>query len=325
LLRLAFILGGGDAPTTGDLHAVDAAQMMGWLSQWSGRAQVNGLTMWLDAHGGTEAAWRDLLLAASVRKHTRGFFSMLGVRPDAGLAGHRPRPRVGVPSPLPNPEAETALRTALGTLVPDPVIGAYVAEALRLRGGQPAADPPWPAQAVWLFDRLQLLVMAYMRRDLLGYDDDHDGSGERDETDETDETGETGETGERRGGFGAAQEPGGFGAEQEPGGAGAEQDAGGRLSLDAAVCAEFDRAAAGWSGGYRELVRQLAAVAPPRSHDIFEIVADYHPDPMVAQAARTAILAPRATQQQTRTQKRAKPPADSRKPAARKRAKKRRR
>lgn len=168
LLRLAFLLAGGDAPSTADLAVVDAAQMLHWMGRWAGRTRVAGLTTWLDAHGGTDAVWRDVLIA-SAGEPDRGVFVLLGVNPAAGLARHRPRPAV-LPVPLPDPQAETALTTALESLVPDPMIGAYAAQALRQRG-QPA-DPPWPARAVLLCDRLHALLLADRSRRLFGLHED---------------------------------------------------------------------------------------------------------------------------------------------------------
>ena len=243
LLRLAFVLAGGDAPSTEDLAAVDAAQMLSWMRQWPHHARIAGLTAWLDAHDGTDTAWRDVL-TASDREPDRGVFVLLGVEPAAGPARHRSRPAT-LPAPLPDPQAETTLIRSLETLVPDPVIGAYAAEALRRRG-QPAAEPPWPARAVLLCDHLRSLILADHSRHLLGGPDD---------------------------------EP----AEPDESGSGQRQPVGA-----AAVCTEFDRAASGWPGGARELVRHLAAAASPGSRDVLRTLAN-HPDATIGQASRAAV------------------------------------
>src|SRR5215468_6782691 len=81
-----------------------------------------------------------------------------------------------LPAPLEGPDAEQGLQAALHEAVPDPVIGAYAAEALRLRG-VPSADPSRSARAVLLLDRLQLLIYAEPLLDL--HEDDDAGAGQQ--------------------------------------------------------------------------------------------------------------------------------------------------
>jgi hypothetical protein len=286
ILRLAFLLAGGDAPTVEDLAAVDATQLLCWMRRWSGRAQGDGLVAWLDAHGGDDAAWREVL-AASATEPGRGVFYMLGVRPGAGSGNHRLRPRPpALPTPLPDPAAETALTTALAALVPDPVIGAYAAEALRLRG-RPAADPPRPAQAVLLCDRIHRVMRAELSRSFFRTDDD--------------EPGRSGQAGE-------SPEPG-------------EPDREPRPAYADAACAEFDRAAADWPGGARELIRHLATAASAGSGDVLRTLGGHHPDPAIARAGRAALHTSPASTSRHRT----RPAGDGTKSAARNRAKRRRR
>jgi hypothetical protein len=300
LLRLAFLMAGGHAPTVGELAAVDAATMLTWMFPWSSRAQVDGLLRWADAHGGAADAWLDML-AASAREHRRILFELLGVRPDDGLplrpVPARVRARETPPpySPLPSPEAESALREALAEAVHDPVVGAYAAEALRLRGQPSAAAPPPPARAVLLYDRLISVDLYAASRRLLGWDEEDLDWGEGEEG-----PADTADTAE-------------FG---DPGG-GAKPDGG------ALLCAEFDRAAADWPGGARALIRQLAATTDAGPVGILKTIADSHPDPVVARAARTAATAPDSPTSHPR--RRAKSASGGRKQSGRSSSKKRRR
>jgi hypothetical protein len=178
LTRLAFNLADGTAPTVGELADVDGATMAKWMSLWPYHVQASALLAWANAHrGDATTAWQDLL-SASTRGSSRNIFSLFGVPRITGpIPIRRDRP-AELPSPLPYPEAESGLCTALGALVADPVIGAYAAETLQLRG-QPAGDPPWPARAVRLFDRLESLLFADMRRHLPN-EDNEDRTGSRD-------------------------------------------------------------------------------------------------------------------------------------------------
>jgi hypothetical protein len=55
-----------------------------------------------------------------------------------------------------------------------------------------------------------------------------------------------------------------------------------------ALCAAFDAAVAEWPAGPGDLLRELAAVSQPTDADIFDLISQAHPAPLVAVAARAA-------------------------------------
>ena len=166
LLRAVLLLAGFEAPTAGGLAAADANTLLQRMASWSRGVQLDGLRTWLHARQHTYTEWKELLQAAAAgpRHHRGGIFEMLGVwsylDPACYLA-ERPR----LPAPLEHPDAEQRLLAALCEAVPDPVIGAYAAQALHLRG-VPSADPRRSARAVLLLDRLEHLGYAESRLDL---------------------------------------------------------------------------------------------------------------------------------------------------------------
>ncbi|WP_131785310.1 hypothetical protein [Protofrankia symbiont of Coriaria ruscifolia] len=260
LVRVGFQAAGGTAPTIGEIAAVDADELLRSMPSWTERIRLHVLQTWLDARGDIAKAWQELLAAIAGNPHSRrAIFDLLGVRyetdPTRDLR-HVVIPQL--PAPLEDPVAEHALRTALHEAVDDPINGALAAEALRLRGEQPA-DPPLSAQAVLLFERLNMLTFAeYRARQPAEYD-----------TPDEDEVADENKTAD------GTQE--------------AEQDTM-TLPLGSALCVAFDQAAANWPGGAGELLRQFTAVAPelPGYENFLETLGQAHSQPAVAKTARTA-------------------------------------
>jgi hypothetical protein len=163
LLRAVLLLAGFEAPTAGSLAAADADTLLRRMPSWSRPVQLDALTTWLQARQHTDTAWKEMVQAAAAGpRHHRGvIFELLGVWSYLDPTRY-PTERPRLPVPLAGPDAEQQLLAALREAVPDPVIGAYAAEALRLRG-VPSAEPGRPARAVLLLDRLQLLCYAESR------------------------------------------------------------------------------------------------------------------------------------------------------------------
>src|SRR5205823_5558097 len=133
------------------------------IESWPRRVRFEGLRDWLQARQDTDTAWKEMLqaTAAGPRHARRVVFEMLGVRSLPDLP-HHPARRSRPPAPPEPLDVTQSLVAALHEAVPDPVIGAYAAEALRLRGVAPA-DTRRSAQAVLLLDRLEPLRYAEYR------------------------------------------------------------------------------------------------------------------------------------------------------------------
>jgi hypothetical protein len=238
LLRVVLLQVGFAAPTDSGLAASGADPLLKGMACWSSRVGLGALQSWLQARQDTDTRWKELLQAAAAGPpgHRQALFGVLGVwsllDPEHHPAEQPGRP----PAPLERPEAEQCLVAALHEAVPDPVIGAYAAEALRLRGVLPA-EPPRSARAVLLLDRFRPLTLAEYR-------------------------------------------PGRHGAEDT----GTQQ----RRPHGTALCAAFDAAAANWPAGPGDLLRELAAVSQPTDADIFDLIGQAHPAPLVAAAAQAA-------------------------------------
>jgi hypothetical protein len=229
---------GFEAPTSRSLAASSAGHLLWGMVCWSSRVGLSALRTWLRGRQDTDTGWKELLQAAAAGPYSRRLrlFALLGVRSPLDPA-QQPAEPARLPAPLERPEAEQSLVAALHEAVPDPVVGAYAAEALRLRG-VPTAEPPRSARAVLLLDHFEPLRFA-----------------------------------EHRLGRHAAEDAG-PGQQRQPRGT--------------ALCAAFDAAAADWPGGPGDLLRQLAAVSQPTDADIFDLLGQAHPAPLVAAAARAA-------------------------------------
>jgi hypothetical protein len=160
LLRAVLLQAGFEVPTDSDLAASDADTLLRAMPSWPSRAGLSALRTWLQAREDTDTGWTELLQAAAAgpRNHRLELFALLGVRSPLDPADHQAEPP-RLPAPLERPEAERSLVAALHEAVPDPVIGAYAAQALRLREIVPA-EPSRPADAVLLLDRFVFLGFA---------------------------------------------------------------------------------------------------------------------------------------------------------------------
>ncbi len=260
LVRVGFQMTGGTAPSTDEMAAADADELLRSMPAWNDRIQLHVLRTWLDARSDTAKAWQELLAATAGKPHSRrAVFELLGMWYDTDPARDPLRAAMPqLPAPLEDPAAEQALRTALHATVEDPINGALAAEVLRLRGEQPA-DPPLSAQAVLLFERLSPLTFAEYRAHPPAECD----------TPDEDEIAD--------------------GSKAAGGTRDAEQDTV-APPVGSALCAAFDQAAAGWPGGAGELLRQLTMVAPELpGYEIFlETLGQAHPQPAVVKTARTA-------------------------------------
>jgi hypothetical protein len=170
LMRAVLLQAGFAVPTYRGVAAGDADTLLTGMASWPNRVGLEALHAWLQARQDTDTGWKELLqaTAAGPRDHRQVIFGLLGVWSPPGQATH-PAKDPRLPVPLERPEAEQSLVAALHQAVPDPVVGAYAAEALRLRAVPPAdpppADPPRSAQAVQLLDRLRPLRYAVNRLD----------------------------------------------------------------------------------------------------------------------------------------------------------------
>jgi hypothetical protein len=167
LLRAVLLQAGFAAPTYRGVAEGCAHTLLRGMASWSNRVGLDALQAWLQARQDTDTGWKELLqaTAAGPRGHRQVVFGLLGVWSPPGRAPH-PAKDLRLPVPLERPEAEQSLVAALHEAVPDPVTGAYAAEALRSRG-VPPADPPRSAQAVQLLDRFGPLRYAEIRLDRL--------------------------------------------------------------------------------------------------------------------------------------------------------------
>jgi len=178
LLRAVLLPAGFEAPTIGGVAAADADTLLRPMPSWPRRVRLDAMLTWLRARQDTDTTWKELMQAAAAgpRYHRGELFELLGVWSYLDPARY-PAERPRLPAPLECPDAEQGLQAALREAVPDPVIGAYAAEALRLRG-VPSAAPSRSARAVLLLDRLRLLSYAESLLDL-HEDDDADAGQQR--------------------------------------------------------------------------------------------------------------------------------------------------
>src|SRR5262249_41237346 len=141
--RAVLLQAGFAAPTYSGVAVGCVHALLTGIVSWPNRVGLDALHAWLQARQDTDTGWKELLqaTAAGPRDHRRGGVGLLGVWSPPGRPPH-PAKQPRLPLPLERPEAEQSLVAALHEAVPDPVVGAYAADALRLRAVPPTDPPP---------------------------------------------------------------------------------------------------------------------------------------------------------------------------------------